>query len=250
MNLRPKRLKITLHRTHYGGILIHTIWRKLLTSAHSYDSFPLKRVQESLGFGNVVLMIDIKNLVYRISFKTESLLNKLTLEIAHTAHSCIKTMVKYIKSPTVQTINPSRNEMVAGLSCIMESRHKHSADSSFCRQTAFVFISIHPYPQRFFVIDVWSYSHTPVNVGCIYKMRYVFLEFRFMENSIYCRQTKTPTPKIRRYGVKTVHRTRRGLHHQTQWNWQIQCFQMLTHFRTILIYDCNDFGCTTIHKNA
>ena len=66
-------------------------------------------------------MVDIENLVNRISFEFQPLGYELTLEVAHTAHALLHTMVEYVESTVAQTVNAARYKIVALLLAVVET---------------------------------------------------------------------------------------------------------------------------------
>ena len=54
-------------------------------------------------------MVDIENLVNWIGFELQTFCYELALEVAHTAHALLHTMVEHVESTVAQTVYAARN---------------------------------------------------------------------------------------------------------------------------------------------
>ena len=210
-------------------------------------------MDESLGLRNILLVIYIENLVDRISLQLQSLYHQLTLEVAHTAHTLLHTVVEHIERLVAQTVDATRNQMVIALLLIMEARNSGFLVRALLVEqtgTLGILLLLHAYPQRFFIIHVWGDSHATVNILCLLEVTDILLELLLTEDGIHGGEAEALATEIWREGMQTVHRTRSGLHHQAQRHRQLHLLQMFTHRRAPFVDNHYDFGSTAIYEDA
>ena len=252
-HLRTECLQLLFYSIHDGSIVIHAIRRKLVAAAYPHQGLTLQRMDESLGLRNILLVIYIENLVDRISLQLQSLYHQLALEVAHTAHPLLHTMVEHIERLVAQTINSTRNQMVIALLLVVEARN-----SGFLVRTLLVeqtgtlgiLLLLHTNPQRLFIIHVWGDSHAAVNILCLLEVADILLEFLLTEDGIHGGEAEALATEIWREGMQTVHGTRSGLYHQAQRHRQLHLLQMFTHRRAPFVDNHYDFGSTAIYEDA
>ena len=189
-------------------------------------------------------MIHIENLVDRISLQAQTFSHKLALEVAHSAHALLHTMIEHIEGLVAQAVDATRNQMVVALALVVETGDERLASVSLLVYEALPLrtgLLLHAYPERLLVVHVRSHSHAAIDIFDALKMADIFLEFLFTENRINSSQTEAFTPEIRRQGMKAVHRAWGSFHNDFERHRQIQLLQKTVHAGTLFVDDDHDF---------
>ena len=252
-HLRSQCLQLLFHSVHDGSIVIHAIRRKLVATAHAHQGLTLQRMDKGLSLGDIFLVVNIQNLVDRISLQLQALHHQLALEVAHAAHALLHAMVEYIQRLVAQAIDATRNQMVVALLLVVEARDARLLVGTLLVEqtgTLGIRLLLHANPQRLFIIHVWGNCHTSVNIFRILKVTDILFELLLTEDGIHGGETETLAPEIRREGMQTVHGTRSGLHHQAQRHWQLHLLQMFTHRCAPFVDNHNNFRGTAIYEDA
>ena len=90
---------------HDSSVVVYTVGRILIATAYAYELLAFERTKESFCLGYVVTMVDIENLVDGVSFELQAFGYELTLEVAHTAHALLHTVIEHVESTVSQTVN-------------------------------------------------------------------------------------------------------------------------------------------------
>ena len=207
-NLSTEQFQIVLNGVHDSCVVVDTVGRILIAAAYAYELLAFERTKESFSLGYVVTMVDIENLVDGVSFELQAFGYELTLEVAHTAHALLHTVVEYVESTVAQTVNTARYKIVSLLLAVVKTCYARHAVRALLVENACtvgIHLLLNAYPQWLLVINKRCDSHTSVYIGSGSKVAYVFLEFCFAEDGIYRCKTKTFATQIWRKRMQAVH---------------------------------------------